>query len=66
MDKLTERINKAVEELKVIDSKEENITTTTNFIGLKNGTYKLNNGQTIIREKAIKKQGEGNAVCRQA
>lgn len=63
IDKILKKINEDIEKIKVIDYKEESIETPTNFIGLKKGSYKLNNGKSIIREGALKKEGEGNAVC---
>lgn len=63
MNETITRINKQIEKLKVIDYKEENITTDTSFIALKKGLYTLNNGHSIEREGATKKIGTGNAVC---
>lgn len=63
MEEILEKILKDIDEVKVIDSREEPIQTDSNFIGLKKGYYKLSNGQEIIRESAIKKKGVGDAVC---
>lgn len=63
MEKLLTKIKQYIEELKVIDVKEESIPTNSNFIALKKGTYQLANGHTIERESTIKQKGEGNAVC---
>ena len=63
MDEILRKISDDIESIKVVDYKEESIPTDTNFIGLKRGEFSLNNGSTIIREGALKKKGEGNAVC---
>lgn len=63
MDKILKKISDDIESIKVVDYKEESIPTKTNFIGLKRGEFTLNNGSNIIREGALKKKGEGNAVC---
>lgn len=63
MEEILKRIKKDIEELKVIHYEEENILVNTNFIGLKKGTYQLNNGCEIVRESAMKQKGVGNAVC---
>lgn len=63
MDEILRKISDDIESIKVVDYKEESIPTNTNFIDLKKGEFTLNNGSTIIREGALKKKGEGNAVC---
>lgn len=63
MEEILEKIKKDIDELKVIDSKEESIPADGKFIALKKGTYQLGNGQVIERESAIKKKGVGDAVC---
>lgn len=63
MNKILEQINKDINQLKVIDYTEEPIETNSNFIALKKGKYRLNNGQSIERESLNKKIGIGNAVC---
>lgn len=63
MEEILEKILKDIDEVKVIDSREEPIQTDSNFIGLKKGYYKLSNGHEIIRESAVKQKGVGNAVC---
>lgn len=63
MEELLQKIKKAIDEVKVIDSREEYIPTDSNFIGLKKGFYKLNNNEEIIRESAFKQKGIGDAVC---
>lgn len=63
MDKLLKRIDVDIEEMKVIDSKEEVIDIDTSFIGIKKGVYKLNNGAVITREGVFKKYGTNNAIC---
>ena len=63
MDKILKKINEDIESIKVVGYKEEDIPTDTGFIGLKKGEFTLNNGSTIFREGALKKKGEGNAVC---
>lgn len=63
MNKILEQINKDINQLKVIDYIEETIETNSNFIALKKGKYRLNNGHSIERESLNKKIGIGNAVC---
>lgn len=63
MDKILKKISEDIEKIKVVDYREESIPVDTSFIGLKRGEFTLNNGSTIIREGALKKKGEGNAVC---
>lgn len=63
IDEIIKKINNDIEEIKVIDYQEEKLNTDTNFIGLKTGSFKLNNDNTIIREGVYKRKGEGNAVC---
>lgn len=63
MDKILKKISEDIEKIKVVDYREESIPVDTSFIGLKRGKFTLNNGSTIIREGALKKKGEGNAVC---
>ncbi len=63
MEELLAKIKKDIDTLKVIHYQEEKISSNSNFIDLKKGTYQLNNGHTIIREGITKKIGTGNAVC---
>lgn len=63
MIKTLKQINTDIEDIKVIASNENIIDTDTSFIGLKKGSYTLNNGDSIIREGIFKKEGTGNAVC---
>lgn len=63
MEEVVEKILKDIDELKVIDYTEEDIESSSNFIGLKRGVYKLNNQHSISRETALKRVGVGNAVC---
>lgn len=63
MEEILSKITKAIDELKVIDKKEEAISSESNFIALKKGTYKLANNQIIEREGVIKRVGRGDAVC---
>lgn len=63
MNKILNKINEDIEKIKVINYTEENIKTDTSFIGLKKGSYTLNNGSSIMREGIFKQQGTGNAVC---
>lgn len=62
MDFLNDIHNK-INNLKVIDFKEEVLNGKSKFIELKKGTYKLNNNKTIEREIIVKKVGTGNAVA---
>lgn len=57
-----EDIENKINDLKVNDYELE-VLLSTNFVELRKGKYKLNNGETIIRETAIKKVGTGNAVA---
>ena len=63
MNKVIEKINEDINKIKVINYQEENITTNTNFLGLKTGEYQLNNGSIIKREGLTNKIVTGNAVC---
>lgn len=63
MNEIIKRINEDIEKIKVINYKEKDIITNTNFLGLKTGEYQLNNGNTITRESLINKTVPGNAVC---
>ena len=56
-------IKEDIEKIKVIDLKEEQIDSNTNFIALKRGVYKLNNKESITREGVYKKSGTKDAVC---
>ena len=57
------RIEKAINELRVIDFHEDILSNESKFITLKKGYYTLNNGKTINRESVVKNIGSGNAVC---
>ncbi|MBR3162456.1 MAG: NUDIX hydrolase [Bacilli bacterium] len=64
MDKTKlEKINKLVNELKVIDYNIKDIKTDTNFIKIKEGKYKLANGEIIRRESVVKTNGCSDAVA---
>lgn len=63
MEEILEKIKKDIDEVKVIDRREENILADSSFIGLKKGYYKLSNGHEIMRESAFKREGVGDAVC---
>ena len=54
-------IETKINNLKVIEYKEEPFNTNSNFIELKKGLYKLNNNEEIKREIVVKKVGTGNA-----
>lgn len=54
-------INNKINDLKVIDYKEDILNTNSNFIELRKGNYKLNNNKYITRETVRKKVGAGNA-----
>ena len=56
-------IKNKINSLKVIEYKEEILTTNSNFLELKKGEYKLNNNETITREIITKKVGTGNATA---
>ena len=56
-----EDIHNKINELKVLDYKEEILNTASNFIELRKGIYNLNNNKTIEREIVVKKVGTGNA-----
>ena len=58
-----DKINKIINELKVIDYNIKDIDTNTNFIKIKSGTYTLANGETIKRESVVKTKGNSNAVA---
>lgn len=60
MEFLTDIHNK-INDLKVIDYKEDILNTNSNFIELRKGSYKLNNNKSIKRETIRKKVGVGNA-----
>lgn len=60
MDFLNDIHNK-MNDLKVIDYKEDILNTNSNFIELRKGNYKLNNNKSIKRETVRKKVGAGNA-----
>ncbi len=57
-----EDVNNKINELKVNDYDFE-VLLSTNFVELRRGRYKLNNGETIVRETAVKKVGVGDAVA---
>ena len=57
------KIIEDIQKLKVIDYKEETISSNSKFITLKKGYYTLNNGHTIDRESVVKNVGTGNAAC---
>lgn len=63
MEEVLIKIKNDIDELKVVSFEEEDIVSEGNFIGLKKGTYQLNNGEVIERESALKKKGVGDAVC---
>lgn len=63
MNNIIKKIKEDIEDIKVIDTKEELIPTDTNFIKLKKGNYKLNNNHTINREEVYKATGTNNATC---
>lgn len=60
MDFLTD-IHKKINDLKVINYKEEVLATNSKFIELRKGVYDLNNNESITREIVRKKIGAGNA-----
>ena len=58
-----DKINKIINELKVIDYDIKDIKTDTKFIKIKEGNYKLANGEIIRRESVVKTNGSANAVA---
>lgn len=56
-----EDVNNKINDLKVNDYELE-VLYSTNFVELRRGKYNLNNGESIVRETAIKKIGVGDAV----
>ena len=63
MEEVIQKIKKDIDNIKVIDYKEEKLSSNTYFLGVKTGEFKLNNGKSIIREGVFKREGDGNAVC---
>lgn len=63
MNEVLKQLESDIDSIKVIDSEEKEIVSDTNFIKLKVGNYKLNNGYSIIREEVYKASGTNNAVC---
>ena len=63
MDKMLDIIKEDIDKVKVIEYEEKPLAAESKFIGVILGKYKLNNGETIIRESVTKKAGTGNAVC---
>ena len=60
---IIDRIKKDIDKLKVVSYNEEFISSDSKFITLKKGSYKLNNGKTIVRESVVKNVGSGCAAC---
>ena len=58
-----DKINRIINELKVIDYDIKDIKTDTKFIKIKEGNYKLANGEIIRRESVVKTNGTANAVA---
>lgn len=56
-----EDVKNKIDDLKVNDYELE-VLYSTKFVELRRGKYNLNNGESIIRETAIKKVGVGDAV----
>lgn len=56
-------INKLIDEIKVIDSKENEIDSETTFLKLKEGNYRLSNGEVIRREGVVRRVGSVDAVA---
>ena len=56
-------INKLINDLKVIDYKDEDIGINGEFLKLKKGSYKLNNGKSITRESVVRCSGNVDAVA---
>ena len=54
-------VNNKINDLKVNDYELE-VLYSTKFVELRRGKYNLNNGESIIRETAVKKIGVGDAV----
>lgn len=54
-------IESKINDLKVVDYKEETFNVDSKFIELRKGSYKLNNNEVINREIVVKKAGVGNA-----
>lgn len=64
MNKFLKRIEKDIEDLKVLNFKEQEIISDCQFLSLKEGFYQLNNGQTIRREIVSPNHSlQGSAVC---
>lgn len=57
------KINELIESLKVIDYKEQDVSSDTTFLKLKVGHYSLNNGETIRRESVVKENGSADATA---
>ena len=61
-DEKIKYIDKLINDLKVVDYMEHDVVCATSFIKIKSGNYKLNNGETIERERVTKRNGYMNAV----
>lgn len=57
------RISKIIDELKIVNYKEEVLDSDSKFISIKRGIYQLNSGETIDRESVVKNVGTGCAAC---
>ena len=58
-----DRIDKAIDSLRVVEFHDDVISSDSRFITLKKGYYTLNNRKVIDRESVVKNVGTGNAVC---
>lgn len=61
-DKL-DKINKLINELKVVSYDIKDVDTNTKFIKIKEGFYTLANGKKIRRESVVKTKGTANATA---
>lgn len=57
------KIDKMIEELKVIDYSVKELESDTSFLKFTEGFYKLNNGKTIRRESVVRSGGSADATA---
>ena len=60
---VVDRIEDAINSLRVIKYRDMVLSSDSKFITLKKGSYWLNNGKIIERESVVKNIGKGDAVC---
>ncbi len=56
------KIEKLIDELRVVSFEEHDVECESSFIKIKEGLYHLNNGKTIKRERVTHRSGNMNAV----